>query len=83
MSKKPKIIRPFIVTKDPMVQSLLHKFAKRSEDGILKYKKTMAQANKLVEGQGCKVVFRKGEDVRCMHYCRVNEFCDHYMNVKF
>ena len=41
------------------------------------------KANKLVEGQGCKVVFRKGEDVRCMHYCRVNEFCDHYMNVKF
>ena len=49
MSKKPKIIRPFIVTKDPMVQSLLHKFAKRSEDGILKYKKTMAQANKPIE----------------------------------
>ena len=41
------------------------------------------KANKMVEGQGCKVVFRKGEDVRCMHYCRVNEFCDHYMNVKF
>jgi|TARA_Y100001937_G_scaffold127317_1_gene199202 hypothetical protein len=49
VSKKPKIIRPFIVTKDPMVQSLLHKFAKRSEDGILKYKKTMAQANKPIE----------------------------------
>ena len=38
MNKKPKIIRPFIVTKDPMVQNLLHKFAKRSEDGIKKYK---------------------------------------------
>ena len=32
-----------------MVQSLLHKFAKRSEDRILKYKKTMAQANKPIE----------------------------------
>ena len=32
MNKKPKIIRPFIVTKDPMVQNLLNKFAKRSED---------------------------------------------------
>ena len=32
-----------------MVQSLLHKFAKRSEDGILIYKKTMAQANKPIE----------------------------------
>ena len=32
-----------------MVQSLLHKFAKRSEDFILKYKKTMTQANKPIE----------------------------------
>ena len=26
---------------------------------------------------------RKGEDVRCQHYCRVNEFCSHFMNVTF
>ena len=47
MNKKPKIIRPFIVTKDPMVQNLLHKFAKRSEDGIKKYNVTMVQAKNL------------------------------------
>ena len=49
MNKKPKIIRPFIVTKDHMVQKLLHKFAKRSEDGIKKYNVTMLQAKKPIE----------------------------------
>ena len=39
--------------------------------------------NKYVEGQGCRVVFRAGEDVRCQHYCSVNEFCSHFMNVSF
>jgi hypothetical protein len=39
--------------------------------------------NKYVEGQGCKVVFRAGEDVRCQHYCSVNQFCSHFMNVSF
>ena len=39
--------------------------------------------NKYVEGQGCKVVFRAGEDVRCQHYCSVNQFCSHFMNVRF
>ena len=48
-NKKLKIIRPFIVTKDPMVQNLLHKFAKRSEDGIKKYNVTMVQAKKPIE----------------------------------
>ena len=37
----------------------------------------------LVEGKGCKIVFRKGEDVRCQHYCSVNGFCDYFMGVKF
>ncbi|QDP64248.1 MAG: hypothetical protein Tp1124SUR1240571_16 [Prokaryotic dsDNA virus sp.] len=39
--------------------------------------------HKYVEGQGCKVVFRAGEDVRCQHYCSVNQFCSHFMNVSF
>ena len=39
--------------------------------------------NKYVEGQGCKVVFRAGEDVRCHPYCSVNQFCSHFMNVSF
>ena len=59
---------------------------RKSAKRVLPTKEDMAQyikANKMVEGVKCKVVFRKGEDVRCMHYCRVNEFCDHYMNVKF
>lgn len=34
---------------------------------------------KLVEGKGCTVVFRAGEDVRCQHYCRVNSFCDYFL----
>jgi len=34
--------------------------------------------NKLKEGKGITVVFRKGEDVRCQHYCRVNSFCDYF-----
>jgi hypothetical protein len=33
---------------------------------------------KLIEGKGCTVVFRAGEDVRCQHYCRVNSFCDYF-----
>ena len=39
--------------------------------------------NKYVEGQGCRVVFRAGEDIRCQHYCSVNQFCSHFMNVSF
>ena len=39
--------------------------------------------NKYVEGQGCKVVFRAGEDVRCQHYCSVNQFCSLFMIVSF
>lgn len=40
-------------------------------------------SQKMVEGSGCKIVFRSGEDVRCQHYCRVNEFCSHFLNVTF
>jgi hypothetical protein len=40
-------------------------------------------SQKMIEGKGCNIVFRKGEDVRCQHYCRVNEFCSHFMNVTF
>ena len=39
--------------------------------------------HKYVEGQGCRVVFRAGEDIRCQHYCSVNQFCSHFMNVSF
>jgi hypothetical protein len=41
------------------------------------------EQQKMVEGNGCTIVHRKGEDVRCQHYCRVNQFCNHYMNVAF
>lgn len=34
-------------------------------------------------GKGCDIVERKGEDVRCQHYCNVNEFCSHYMKTSF
>jgi len=37
----------------------------------------------LVEGKGCRIVFRKGEDVRCQHYCSASGFCDYFMGVTF
>ena len=46
MADTPKIIRPFIMTKDPMIQKLLKKFSKRSDEGISNYKVTMQQATK-------------------------------------
>ena len=46
MTKKPKIVRPFVVTKDPLIQGLFQKFSKRSDDGITNYKVTMVQATK-------------------------------------
>jgi len=39
--------------------------------------------NNMVEGKGCMIVERKGEDTRCAHYCRVNRFCPHWNNVTF
>jgi hypothetical protein len=46
MSKKDKIVRPFVITKDPMIQDLLRKFSERSDKGISDYKVTMVQATK-------------------------------------
>ena len=46
MSNSKKLIRPFVLTKDPLVQVILERFAKRSENGIKKYGKTMLQATK-------------------------------------
>ena len=46
MSNFKKIVRPFVLTKDPLVQVILERFAKRSENGIKKYGKTMLQATK-------------------------------------
>lgn len=46
MADKTKVIRPFIMTKDPMIQKLLKKFSKRSDEGISNYKVTMQQATK-------------------------------------
>ena len=46
MSKKDKIIRPFVITKDPMIQDLLRKFSERSDKGISDYKVTMLKASK-------------------------------------
>jgi len=37
----------------------------------------------MVEGKGCSIVERLGEDTRCNHYCNVNQFCSHYMKVNF
>ena len=48
MLNSKKIIRPFVLTKDPLVQRILERFAKRSENGIKKYGKTMLQANKSI-----------------------------------
>ena len=52
---------------------------------VLKTKEDMdkyLEQNNLVEGKGCRVVLRKGEDTRCEHYCNVNQFCDYYMDSK-
>ena len=46
MSNFKKLISPFVLTKDPLVQVILERFAKRSENGIKKYGKTMLQATK-------------------------------------
>ena len=46
MSNFKKIIRPFVLTKDPLVQVILERFAKRSEGGIKKFKRTMFEATK-------------------------------------
>ena len=46
MSNFKKIIRPFVLTKDPLVQTILERFAKRSENGIKKFKHTMLEATK-------------------------------------
>ena len=40
--------------------------------------KQYLEDNKLIQGKGITVVFRKGEDVRCQHYCKVNSFCDYF-----
>jgi hypothetical protein len=34
MADKPKIVRPFLITKDPMIQELLQKFSKRSDEEL-------------------------------------------------
>ena len=49
MSNFKKIIRPFVLTKDPLVQVILERFAKRSESGIKKFKRTVLEATKSVD----------------------------------
>jgi len=49
MSNFKKIIRPFVLTKDPLVQVILERFAKRSENGIKKYGRTMVDATKSID----------------------------------
>ena len=41
------------------------------------------KSQNMVKGVGCSIVERKGEDVRCQHYCKVNQFCDYFMKVNF
>lgn len=49
MSNSKKIIRPFVLTRDPLVQRILERFAKRSESGIKKFKRTMLEATKSID----------------------------------
>ena len=59
---------------------------RKSAKRVLPTRKEMDQylkANGYVEGVKCKVVQRPAQDTRCLDYCRVNEFCDYYNNVKF
>jgi len=49
MLNSKKIIRPFVLTKDPLVQRILERFAKRSENGIKKYGRTMVDATKSID----------------------------------
>ena len=49
MSNSKKLIRPFVLTKDPLVQVILERFAKRSESGIKKFKRTVLEATKSVD----------------------------------
>ena len=49
MSNSKKIIRPFVLTRDPHVQRILERFAKRSESGIKKFKRTMLEATKSID----------------------------------
>ena len=49
MSNSKKIIRPSVLTKDPLVQRILERFAKRSENGIKKYGRTMVDATKSID----------------------------------
>ena len=52
MTKPPKhpekVVRPFVYTNDPLVMDLIQTFAKRSDQGIDKYGKTMIEADKPV-----------------------------------
>ena len=41
-------IHKLVFTRDTLVQGILKRFAKRSDDGIKKYGKTMLQANKSI-----------------------------------
>jgi len=53
MPKTPKhpekVVRPFVYTNDPLVMDLIQTFAKRSDQGIDKYGKTMIEADKPIE----------------------------------
>ena len=49
MSNSKRIIKPFVLTKDPLVQRILERFAKRSENGIKKYGRTMVDATKSID----------------------------------
>ena len=49
MSNSKRINRPFVLTRDPLVQRILERFAKRSESGIKKFKRTMLEATKSID----------------------------------
>ena len=39
--------------------------------------------NHLKYGVNATVIERKGQDVKCENYCRVNKFCNYYQNTAF
>ena len=49
MSNSKRIIKPFVLTHDPLVQKLIERFANRSESGIKRFRRTMLEAVKPIE----------------------------------
>ena len=44
--------------------------------------KAYLRTQNLHDNKNVKIVLRKGEDVRCQHYCLVNRYCSYYNKEK-